>query len=241
MRLQDHQEIEFKLSVTGGDLDAILEDVASLRSLAGLALDTPRRHHLHDVYWDLSNGSVHEHGLSLRLRHIDDRVLFTVKGGTSSHDGLFLRDELELPATRESWATIRREFAERGVALRDDGQRTSAGRAGVTTSDPMAWLAAAGLVVTQDRRTERTVRNALRAGVPVAELALDRTRYDFGHMQVDYHEIEIEQIGAGDGSLARRLGEALVKRYPDRLEPSTMGKYRRGLKLERSLRDAGRL
>jgi hypothetical protein len=104
-------------------------------------------------------------------------------------------------------------------------------------------LRAAGLHPTQDRITRRTVRYAFAAPTadqPLAELALDRTRFDFGRALVDYWEIEIEQLDGGEDA-PRALGRALIDRYPDRLEPSTMGKYSRGLAIERELRATGQL
>ena len=76
---------------------------------------------------------------------------------------------------------------------------------------------------------------------PLAELALDRTRFDLGRVLVDYWEIEIEELGGHGDEVPRTLGQALRERYPDRLEPSTMGKYSRGLRLENELRTTGQL
>lgn len=233
MRLQDNLEVEFKLSVTGDDPDALLDEVARLPELGHLRLGPPTEHRLRDVYWDLPDGSLRDRHLSLRLRQIDDRTLFTVKGGTSNSEGLFRRYELEVPATRESWITMRAVLAGEGAALGDD----------VVGADPDAWLRGAGLVPTQDRTTRRAVRYAFDGpgdGQPVAELALDRTRFDFGTALVDYWEIEIEQLD-GDEEAPRALGQALARRYPDRLEPSTMGKYSRGLAIERELKATGQL
>lgn len=240
MRLEDHFEVEFKLSVTGDDPEALLDEVAALDRLGSMRLGDCSSHVLHDIYWDLPDRGLRSHRLSLRLREIDDRLVFTAKGGTSSSDGLFRRYELEVPASRESWTGILAAFAEEGVKLNEP-------RDGDTPKD---WLRAAGLVPTQDRVTRRTVRYAYPPGAApaasepgpeaVAELALDRTRFDFGAVMVDYWEIEIEQLDGGEDA-PRALGQALLARYPDRLEPSKMGKYSRGLALEKELRESGQL
>jgi hypothetical protein len=104
----------------------------------------------------------------------------------------------------------------------------------------------AGLVVTQDRQTRRTVKYAYAAATPdqpLVEVALDRTRFDFERVHVDYWEIEVEQLHGVDGAdeAPRVLGRALLDRYAGRLELSTMGKYSRGLLIERELRETGRL
>lgn len=237
MRLQDNREVEFKLSVTGGDPDAFLDEVSRLPALAGLILGPPADHLLHDTYWELGDNVLRARKLSLRLRRIDDHLVFTVKGGTSSSHGLFSRYELEVPVTPANWLDVHAVLVSEGADLgpaRTDGQ-------------PTAWLAAAGLHLTQDRTTRRTVRYAFPAtddaesiAEPIAEMALDRTRFDFGTISVEYREIEIEQL-RGDEAVPRALGTALLERFPDRLEWSTMGKYSRGLAIERGLRAAGRL
>ena len=89
MRLQDNLEVELKLSVIGDDPDALLDDVAALREIAALRLEPAGDHALRDIYWDLPDGGLRNAHLSLRLRQIDDRQVFTAKGGTSNNDGLF--------------------------------------------------------------------------------------------------------------------------------------------------------
>jgi len=233
MRLQDNLEVELKLSVIGDNPDALLDEVGALRQLGPIRLEPADDHRLRDIYWDLPDGGLRAHRLSLRLRQIDDQTVFTAKGGTSNIEGLFRRYELEVPATRENWLGLRSVFAGEGVALDGD----------VTGDTPDAWLREAGLTPTQDRATRRSVRYAYAEGgreTPLAELALDRTRFDFGKVMVDYWEIEIEQLGDGDEA-PRDLGRRLLDLYPDRLEPSTMGKYSRGLAIERELRATGQL
>jgi len=233
MRLQDNLEVELKLSVIGDDPDALLDEVAGLRQLAAMRLEPADDHQLRDIYWDLPDGGLRALHLSLRLRQIDDQTVFTAKGGTSNNDGLFTRYELEVPATRENWIDLRSVLVGEGVTLGD----------GLSGDGPEEWLRQAGLTTTQDRSTRRSIRYAYPdapSDRPLAELALDRTRFDFGTMMVDYWEIEIEQLDGGD-EVPRELGRALVSLYPDRLEPSTMGKYSRGLAIERELRAAGQL
>jgi inorganic triphosphatase YgiF len=236
MRLQDNLEVELKLSVTGANPDALLDDLATLDELGGLRLGPPAEHHLRDIYWDLPDGGLRLQKLSLRLRHIDDRVVFTAKGGTSNSEGIFRRYELEVPATRDNWPEVRAALASEGVKLGTC----------VSGDDPHDWLRAAGLVITQDRQTRRTVKYAYADAASdnaLAEMALDRTRFGFGDVGVDYWEIEVEELhGAGGSDEAPRvLGRALLDRYGDRLEHSTMGKYSRGLLIERELRERGRL
>jgi inorganic triphosphatase YgiF len=234
MRLEDNFEVELKLSVTGDNPDALLDEVAELRQLGSVRLSPGAGHRLRDIYWDFPDGGLRSRKLSLRLRQIDDRQVFTVKGNTSSSEGLFRRYELEIPATPENWHEIQAVLAGEGVVFGQEG-------GGETPDD---WLRGTGLRPTQDRETHRSILFAYAnddGDRPVAELALDRTHFNFGRVLIDYWEIEIEQIGQGDDTLPRELGRALLSLYPDRLEPSTMGKYSRGLALERELRASGQL
>jgi inorganic triphosphatase YgiF len=233
MRLQDNLEVELKLSVTGDNPEALLNEVAGLDTLAGLKLGPVQEHHLRDIYWDRPDGELGGLKLSLRLRQIDDRLVFTAKGGTSNSEGLFRRYELEVPATRENWQEVRQVLIGEGIDLGD----------GMHGDSPEQWLREAGLTATQDRSTRRSIKYVYaedEGTTPLAELALDRTRFDFGTVLVDYWEIEIEQLDGHDGA-PRELGRALLGRYPDRLELSTMGKYSRGLAIERELRETGQL
>jgi inorganic triphosphatase YgiF len=237
MRLQDHVEVELKLTVVSDDPDTVLDRVEELEQIGPLSFGPPVHHLLHDLYWDLPDFSLRARHLSIRLRQIDDRLVFTAKGGTSSADGLFRRYELEVPATIDSWHELRGVFRDEGVRLHD----------GAAGGEPADWLSAAGLVVTQDRATRRTARFGSIQGQSTAEghstaaveMALDRTQFRFGDLTREYREIEIEQIDPGV-SLSE-LGDELMGLFPGQLQLSTMGKYSRGLLIERQLRAAGRL
>ena len=188
-RLEDHSEIELKLTVVGDDPDGLLDAVATLARLGEYELGQLRRHRLRDVYWDTPKRQLRKHGLTLRLRRMNDQVLFTAKGGTSAKDGLFRRYELERPATLEHWHEVRMALAAGGVPL--DG---FAARDGT----PAEWMACCGLIVTQDRTTDRRTRDVLDAGRVVGEMALDRTTFRFRTLVVEYREIEVEQVGDGE-------------------------------------------
>src|SRR5205823_10485936 len=102
MRLQDHVEVELKLTVVSDNPDIVLDRVAQLGRVGPYALGPASDHRLHDIYWDLPDSSLRAQHLSIRLRQIDDRLVFTAKGGTSSVEGLFRRYELEVPATLDN-------------------------------------------------------------------------------------------------------------------------------------------
>ena len=228
MPLSGPEEVELKLAVVGEDPAATLVAIAALERLGPARLGRSTRHVIHDRYWDTPDGRLGDRRLTLRLRDVDGRVLFGVKGGGSASDGLFRRRELELPADSAGWAEIRRVLAEAGVPLAPPP---------LDSSEPADWLRAGGLVVTQDRRTDRVARLVRDRDRAFAELALDTTRYRFGERVVTFREVEIEERAGRD--TARDLGAALLERFPGRLEVATLGKYARGLQLERELTGGG--
>src|SRR5437868_4140918 len=86
--------------------------------------------------------------------------------------------------------------------------------------DELGWLRGAGLVTTQERQTRRTVKYAFADGAgdePLAELALDRTRFHLGQTEIPYWEIEVEQVSGSGEDAPRQIGQALLERYPRRL------------------------
>jgi inorganic triphosphatase YgiF len=227
-RLCGPEEVELKLAVVGEDPAATLVAIAALERLGPARLGPSTRHVIHDRYWDTPDGRLGGRRLSLRLRDVDGRVLFGLKGGGSASGGLFRRRELERPADPAGWAEIRRILEETGVPVT---------RPPLDSSEPADWLRAGGLVVTQDRRTDRVARLVHDRDRALAELALDTTRYRFGERVVTFREVEIEERAGRD--TARDLGAALLERFPGRLEFATLGKYARGLQLERELGGGG--
>src|ERR1700689_3799298 len=84
-------EVELKLGVTP-------ENIAALRNYPGFAgaLQHPSREILDSVYFDSDERFLRNHGLTLRVRHIDEKRVQTIK--SAEHGvGLFERSEWEQP------------------------------------------------------------------------------------------------------------------------------------------------
>ena len=84
-------EVELKLGVTP-------ENIAALRNYPGFAgaLQHPSRQILDSVYFDSDERFLRNHGLTLRVRHIDEKRVQTIK--SAEHGvGLFERSEWEQP------------------------------------------------------------------------------------------------------------------------------------------------
>lgn len=217
------EELEYKLAVGGPDPAATLEAIAAREALGDFRLRRAASHAIHDRYWDTPDDSLRAAGATLRLRVQDASARFTLKSDRSATAGLFARDELEPPATPDGWNAVLAELARLGVSL-DPRYDPDA--------PPHAWLQGVGLRVIQDRATRRVVLLASRERDQVAELSLDTTTYHLPGGDHVFHEVEIEAVpGLGTADDLRELAGALQAAFPGRLEPSEVGKLRRGLDL----------
>lgn len=219
-----HQEIELKLTARD---QATLDELAERRELGGRALRPGPEHAIHDRYWDTPAGDLASRRANLRLRLQDGQPKFTLKRFGSAERGLFQRGELELPASAESWATIRATLAADGLSWPAPTE---------AEQGPSDWLRAAGLAMTQDRETRRRVLLVEEGGRAVVEIALDETTYHLGRYDVLFREVEIESLDE-DVQPVLLLGRALEQDFGGRLTPSNHGKYRRGLDLAARLTD----
>lgn len=216
------EEIELKLVALDPD---VLDALADQTELDGYQLSRQPPRAIRDRYWDTPDRRLSNHGFSLRVRIENGAPKLTLKGAGTREDGLVRHPELEVAADANGWRTVCDELTRAALQL--------PGRP-LIGSDPMHWLQAAGLELTQDRRTARRVLLAAREGRMVAELALDETTYSLGIYEVRFREVEIESL-TGETCHILALGAALRSRFGDRLTSSDRNKYARGLDL------AGRL
>jgi inorganic triphosphatase YgiF len=223
----DHRELEFKLLVVGGDV-RLLEEMAGVERLGAWGFRPAGRRVIRDRYFDTASGALRSAGASLRLRVENGTAKITLKSDREVQSGLFSRREVESVATPNFCRTIARELADVGVSL-------SPVRQG---DDPSTWFRSAGLVLIQDRSTERVALLALWEGFEMAEVALDTTTYHLRTGDQTIREVELESLGAAEGDELRALAEVLMAAFPGQLEPSSVGKLRRGLDLGEPAPDA---
>jgi inorganic triphosphatase YgiF len=221
-RARPAREVEAKLIARDATL---LDAVAALGAIGGYELRPAGAHALPDRQFDTPDRTLGSRRLALRIREQDGQALFTLKWPNAGSGALFDRPELELPLSKQASRHIRVQLEQAGVALNRQPCRVS---------DPQQWLEASGLSLTQERWTERRLLLAHRAGRLVAELALDRVRYQFGIYEVVYHEIEVESRTAADLDVLT-IARLLERAYPGRLAPGQRGKYSRGLALSAAL------
>jgi inorganic triphosphatase YgiF len=220
-------EREAKLVITDARPEAVAAAIAALDHLAGRPLAPAGEVTIVDVYFDTAEGGLRTRGESLRVRTVDGRVFFTLKGSEREvGGGVIERDELEMPWSAEAHARLVEILGTEGIALR------RAGAAG----DPVDALLAAGLARIQERQTRRRLRYALSAGrSPIAELAIDAVSYRLAPGPVRHHEVEIEAKAAEGTAYLPRAVEELRGRFEGALTLWPHGKLATGFAIARLL------
>ena len=229
------REVELSLVITADDPESVLRRLARLREVGSYVLHARGSDRIVDHYFDTPDGALRKQGLALRLRTLDGATLIGLKGprrsaSTRTEDRL----ELEGPFSSE---------AVEEVARRIGGGRPVAGSTDVDSADPDAILEAAlGVGLIQRRETVRLLRDVADAREPsgpvLAELALDRVRFEVGSREVRHYEIEIEAKRTGRGTSATRaIAAELVTRHPEELAEWPYGKLPTGKAIEQLLAD----
>lgn len=220
-------EREAKLVITDARPEAVADAIAALDHLAGRPLAPAGEVTIVDVYFDTAEGGLRTRGESLRVRTVDGRVFFTLKGSEREvGGGVIERDELEMPWSAEAHARLVEILGTEGIALR---------RAGAA-DDPVDALLAAGLARIQERQTRRRLRYALSAGrSPIAELAIDAVSYRLAPGPVRHHEVEIEAKAAEGTAYLPRAVEELRGRFEGALTLWPHGKLATGFAIARLL------
>ena len=182
-------EIELKLEVPPKTIGT-LKRMRSLRRGNGHARDKE----LVSVYFDTAEHTLRKRGMSLRVRHIGDRRVQTVKANGQSAAGLFQRREWEAPI-RSDTPDLR---AMRRTAL--DGLLTR--------------KLARALKPVFETRIRRTVLPLARRGSRI-ELTLDQGQVRLGRKSAPISEIELE-LKRGRPADLFTVARDLARRVPVR-------------------------
>lgn len=147
------------------------------------------------VYFDTAKHKLRKHGMSLRVRHIGDKRVQTVKANGQSAAGLFSRNEWEKRIDRDT-PDLR---AARGTAL----------------GGLMSKKLARTLKPVFETQVHRTVL-PLNGGASRIELTLDRGQVRLGRKSAPISEVELELKRGRPADLfavARKLAEKVPARF----------------------------
>jgi inorganic triphosphatase YgiF len=90
-------ETELKLLISPSDADKLVQ-----HPLLQSARNTRKSQHLYNTYFDTTNHDLLQHGVGLRVRHIGDKRLQTLKTAGSGLGGLHQRQEWETEITADT-------------------------------------------------------------------------------------------------------------------------------------------
>ncbi len=191
-------EIELKLTIYPAHVGRLRRHPV----LETLVQDKPRRHKLHNVYFDTPEQDLLRAGFALRLRRISGRWVQTVKGGGSAEGGLHQRNEWEWPVLS---------------GKPEPAPRTAPDLAQLLTPELLARLRP--LFVTDFWRTAWQLRTAQGAEI---ELALDQGKVHAGDRCQPISEVELE-LKAGETASLFEVALAIQKQVPLWVEDLSKG------------------
>jgi inorganic triphosphatase YgiF len=208
---EKYLEYETTLVIIGKNARDTVEEICRLKSIGGYTTSAPRYITIHDIYFDTEKGELGAKKMALRLRFIRKDVFLTMKGPSSTKDELSKRLEIEKRWTKNSLEEIFAIIKNEGIDISD-----SLPDFNDTTQE--AYLFAAGFKAVQDRRTKRTLKDVLVNNVPAAEIAIDRTTYNFDGKKVHHREIEVEAKSTSGQQVVLEVTKTLLEKY-DNLKP----------------------
>ena len=228
--LRGTSEVEAVLIIKG-DVDAVLKELAGLRSILNYRLEPGQSKTIHDRYFDTIDRRLRKRGANLRIREMDGSLFISVKSHTRrTLRGATARREIEVPWSKQNLLSLIKDLELEADLALPERQFSDA--------DPLAAMEATGLQLVQDRETRREVRNVSSVRKPdlvLAELAIDRVTYHIGNHNISIFEVEVEEKAKGSSSVISDLTKALLQAYQPSLQKWSHGKFVTGLAIQRLL------
>ena len=204
-----YQEKEITLVVYKENADLISNQIAALDQITEYTLKEPDIHHIIDVSFDTNDRNLFRNHMSLRIRSINRRCLFTLKSSpVFDMSGIVKRDELELDWHPDSFGNLIDALINSGIELPSNYK---------FDSDWYKSMSSLGMNVLQERHTERRTKDVFCEQTLVAELAIDKVKYKYEKRDILHREIEIESKSTIGDSAILSISEYLVEKYPDTL------------------------
>ncbi len=204
------QEIEVKFTVPS---DAIFKEIELQEKIEGFKILNKKTINIENSYLDTENQDLKKNKALLRIRRGDDKIIVAFKRKIEQEGNLFIRDEIEKKISQKDLDKIQDLKIEPVKKVKEIiGNET-------LREQP------------DKNRNKRTVLNLARdkQGPIEIEMALNRVTFlKNDQKSMPFYEIEIESKGISKEKL-KEFGSILEAKY--NLEPSTMGKRRRGEKV----------
>ncbi|MDQ7781878.1 MAG: CYTH domain-containing protein [Desulfomonilaceae bacterium] len=224
-------EAETTLLICSHNPRSVVREIDGLQDIANFRVIGVGLRVLEDRYLDVRASELGRRGWVLRLRRVDSTWWITLKGPCrETPDGAMERSELELAW---SWESLERVMNMLHIPLRNFDDRDISG------ADPAEIMTGLGMVVIQDRVTERRVKNVLSGdpSVVAAEIAVDRVRYDLPGRAILHYEVEIESKLQEHGSAVASIADALRKKFGSMLREWKFGKLATGMAIDALIRN----
>jgi len=227
--LRGSSEVEVVL-IIHEDFDAVLNQLSSLRSIRNYRLEPGPSKTIRDTYFDTPDGRLRKRGTNVRIREIDGAFFISTKwGARRTLKGATLRKEVEVPWSERALRNLIKD-----LKLEIGGSPWHQ----FSEATPIESMKTIGLQMTQDRETNREVRNIsswLKPTLVIAELAIDRVTYHIGNHNASIFEVEVEEKAKKSSSVVRDVTKALIHAYQPALQKWSQGKLVTGLAIQRLL------
>ncbi|MFQ5935965.1 MAG: CYTH domain-containing protein [Acidiferrobacterales bacterium] len=203
------RETEVKLIICAEQPAAVIDQLATLDSIAGYQLGPVCSQTIHDWYLDTLAGALAAKRLALRIRDRSGRQQLTLKaGGGVTSTGAIERLEIERPASIAALREIVAAIASSGVKLRQLPTEQA------SIHDLARGI---GLASIHEHTIDRCIRQIVSARQPVAqvlaELALDAVRCRFNNATYRLYEVEVEAKNESGEGLLVEIKTALMAHY----------------------------
>ncbi len=233
-RKNNHFEIEETLVINSMNPQIIESQIVKMISLDNYRLLRKKAVLLHDFYLDTIDQKLKQRRLALRLRQVGSEHWITLKGPpkpTDWNSGI-KRFEIEERYSIDNMVMIIDELSDQGVdklSLNHDQNSIY----------PLETMMGIGMVVVQDRETQRTIRNIYKldndSEIVQAEMMVDSVSYHIRNLVFRHREVEIE-AKVGDGStVLPQVVANMVTIYGSSLRIWPYSKLITGLVLEKLL------
>tara|TARA_B000000460_G_C21493880_1_gene382964 strand:+ start:89 stop:853 length:765 start_codon:yes stop_codon:yes gene_type:complete len=219
-----YEEKEITLVAYNESAETISNQISRLNNISKYLLAEAKVQDIVDVSFDTSDKNLFQNHMSLRIRKINGRCLFTLKSNpVFDMSGTVKRDELELEWKPDS-------FDDLVDALIASGIKFPCNYA--FDFDWYKSMNSLGMNVLQERHTKRLAKEIFCEQILIAELAIDEVKYRYEQGDVFHREIEIESKSIFGDSAISIISKHLVQKYPNALWTWMPSKLELGIALQ---------